>query len=391
MFTLAMVVIFGVAGGVVDISRAFNIRNKLQMAADSAVLAAANDPSISERQAKQEARRYFNAGVADLPSSVKPSFDVKRVKTVARLDVTASTSAEVPTTMLGVMGFKKIVISATATAGRNFTPVEIHAALDMSASMGIAADDANRLKLVNLTKPLTPDGLGCAFACHQPSNDVLVATTAYDFAKQNGVKLREDVMLDAFGVFVDEVLNPNDPEVKAGQRRIATYGFSNSLLKLQDLNSTSAVVKGSVKTFPSSERKSTHHPVIMDSLSKELGFSNASVAGSPRKILLLVTDGVRWDNWPVSPAYGAFDSKWCEAVKKNGVDVAVLEIKYYEDTSDYWFSTYVKPYYNQISPNLLACASPGLYFKVADSAEAQLKQAFAEVGRAMKGKLSLSR
>lgn len=389
MFTIALVLICGIAGGVVDITRAFNIRSKLQMAADAAVLAAANDPAISDGQAKQEARRYFHAALSDIPSSIKPSFDIKRVSTATSVDVTASTTAAVPTTLLSVMGFKKIVVTATASAGRGFSAVDIYAAVDMSASMGIAADAANRDKLKALTQPYYPFGGGCSFACHRPETTVPVPTTTADVAKSNGVRLREDVMKDAFGLFVDELMNPKDQAVKSGLRRMTTYGFSDNLQKLAPLSTFSQQIKDSLLLFPNASRVSTRLDVALAALTTEMGVNGDGSKTSPRKLLLLVTDGVRWDfpSW----AGGVLDSSQCDTLKRNGITVAVLEIKYFEDTGGTEFESLVRPFYTAISPALQACASPGFYFHAEDSADVQLNKAFVDVARAMRPKLALSK
>lgn len=120
-----------------------------------------------------------------------------------------------------------------ARAGSSLGNSEVYAAIDMSASLGIAADPAARDALMALTKPYTsavagsasPDG--CAFACHQRDGWEPAGQTVYQMARTAGIALREDRLTAAFGAFVDVFLDANDPAVAANHRRMGVLGFSD--------------------------------------------------------------------------------------------------------------------------------------------------------------------
>ena len=52
-------------------------------------------------------------------------------------------------------------------------------------------------------------------------------------------------------------------------------------------------------------------------------------------------------------------------MKARGIKIAVLYTTYLPLPTDGFYTANVQPWVDQISPNTLACASPGLFFEVA--------------------------
>jgi hypothetical protein len=78
--------------------------------------------------------------------------------------------------------------------------------------------------------------------------------------------------------------------------------------------------------------------------------------------LLLITDGVRGlrlenELWPIPV-------NLCNAIKNDGIKLLVVELEYPYSPNQQDFNNYVRPFYNDITPNLKACASEGMYYKV---------------------------
>jgi hypothetical protein len=111
-------------------------------------------------------------------------------------------------------------------------------------------------------------------------------------------------------------------------------------------------------------------------------------AQTPLKMLVLITDGVEGDrgySMPNAPIDKPLDWNWkpqispqtCAAIKDSGIALAVIDVKYYDATTDFWFnywlgrviSAWNSTIYGEISPALQQCASGGWYFSATDSAD----------------------
>lgn len=152
MFGLMASIAMGILGLGLDFGRAAEVRSNLQSAADAAALAAAADVNYSNGQVKQFAETYVAVNDAKLNKMVLGDVTVTRDTSVGS-SVTVNVAAKVPTTFMGLFGRKTLDIGVTATASSAITDVEITALIDMSESLGIAANDAARAQLEALTAP----------------------------------------------------------------------------------------------------------------------------------------------------------------------------------------------------------------------------------------------
>lgn len=232
---------------------------------------------------------------------------------------------------------------------------------------------------------MVPEGRACYFGCHirkgwEPNNG-----TVYDMAKNAGIPLREDVLKDAFGTFVDTWLSPSDPDVRANRKRMSVIGFSADSVKLQDPTSDGKLVKASLDLFDNAQRWNTNYPVAIPNARK---FMTAPGPTSSRT-LLIITDGMNF-NWAGGPdPEGPLKQSLCDAYKAEGFRVAVIEIKYQDASGEGHFDYWVKPVYSQLSPALKACATPGLYFQASDSDNKSMAQAFAQAAVALRTKVAI--
>ena len=109
MFALAVVTMIGAAGGVLDYSKAFNAREKMQYALDAAVLAAAADgnpgkvQNIAEREFKSNSEQGMLSGVT-------------LSDTGTAIVVSATATVDVGTSFLGLFGIRAIPVKVTASA-----------------------------------------------------------------------------------------------------------------------------------------------------------------------------------------------------------------------------------------------------------------------------------
>jgi hypothetical protein len=99
-------------------------------------------------------------------------------------------------------------------------------------------------------------------------------------------------------------------------------------------------------------------------------------AGAPQKVLFFVSDGVADQPDPGNcsqPLTGnrcqePLNVALCTAIKNRGIRIAVLYTTYLPLPTNNWYNTWIAPFNqtgnSQISANMQACASPGLYFEV---------------------------
>ncbi|NOT72909.1 MAG: VWA domain-containing protein [Hyphomicrobium sp.] len=392
IFCLALTCLLGIAALALDYSRGVDVQGKLQQAVDAAALAAARDPNFSSTEATALASGYFLNNAATVAGTVLPTFTVVR-STGASTDVNVRATLNMPTRLMGVLGVNNLQVVAEAKAGIDLSESEIYAAVDMSESLGIAADPAARAALQALTAPYlaaTANPEGCEFACHKRDGWEPGALTVHQMAKTAGIALREDVLEAAFGKFVDDFMDPADPDVANNRKRMGVIGFSDAAQLLLSPTNDQTAIKNAPATFPDANRYNTLFDVAMPQIKTMVGAQGTGKVGSPKKTLLLITDGMRWDRpSPYDSRNGPIDPALCDSIKDAGITLAVIDVKFQDATGEHWFDLYATSLFPGVSPGLQSCASPGYYFEASDSDMKTLSEAFKEVSRSLQSKLSL--
>ena len=105
--------------------------------------------------------------------------------------------------------------------------------------------------------------------------------------------------------------------------------------------------------------------------------NGTNVAGdTPQEVLFIVTDGVADELSPPSCSETETSSRCqepintalCTTIKNRGIRIAILYTDYLPVTSNTWYEDWIEPFNtnpptnSQISTNLQACASPGLFY-----------------------------
>jgi Flp pilus assembly protein TadG len=195
---LACLPMIAAVGCVIDYTEAASIKTKLQAAADAAALAAISNNSPLIATAKQMSgngsvtgastfvQNFFNANLSGAPQNVgytALSATGNVTKSSMKLTSTVNFNASVPTTFMGVVGFKTVAISGSSTASYTMPSyIDFYLLLDVSGSMSFpsTSDEQARLQAVN------PDNLngsngyptGCTFACHFTTQGVCSQSTS---------------------------------------------------------------------------------------------------------------------------------------------------------------------------------------------------------------------
>jgi len=185
-------------GAAIDYSYALSINQRLNEAADTAVLSAIS-PAIAqgagsynlayENNMRAVAKNTFAANTAALPFSVMPNITISKTVNGINSTYTATLSytTSVPTFFAGILGMSSIPISGHAQA--TTTPlvyIRYYILLDISQSMGIGATAAD---MQNLYTRIANNGqgtggeTGCVFGCHVKESTQ--ANSNEDYAHNN--------------------------------------------------------------------------------------------------------------------------------------------------------------------------------------------------------------
>ncbi|MDF2114776.1 pilus assembly protein TadG-related protein [Roseiarcaceae bacterium H3SJ34-1] len=413
IFSLCMLTIMLLIGATVDYSRALTLRTKMNVAADSAALAAVSE-SINGNLAKpnkSQVRGFFNAFSADFPGVTFPTIDVKSTTTATSISTTVSYTANVPTTFMQIAGLKSISIHGSATAAANKPKyVDFYLLLDNSPSMGLGATATDITKL----QALTPDN--CAFACHMHTFDSQGRITGnsttdyYTIAKKGGVQTRIDVLRTATKNLTDSAVAATQ---MPNQFRMGIYTFSDILQvissPLTNLTTGSPNVKSLADNidlayayYDQRDTQTSFETALttMNDIMPSPGDGTKQIA--PSAFLFIVTDGVQ--DQPVMSASGKGDvadaiapgstyvdpgvevrpnlysnavgnvsskrlisvltTSYCDIIKQKNIRIAVLYTPYLPVTSNAFYNQWVAPISTQIPVRLQACASPGFYFQI---------------------------
>lgn len=369
----------GLIGASIDYTRAEQIRQKMQHAADLAVLAASNNQLLGRGTPEEQVQPFLDANLKGVDGfNLVKVFVEQDGDGYARVRV----SAESDNYFLGMFGVDtfSIVAEAVARYQREFD-LEIGIYLDNSPSMLIGATQADITGLESK--------FGCAFTCHYPDN----GDHAYDMARALGYDT-PDEGAHALGyktrlIAAKEAINraftiAHDSEFSTSAE--IYFDVNTFAKKMEDVSrGTAAEMLGSagdpVRAIGPLPRPSNH---IYETTDPEVSFNQATAEAKARQakykdrqhFFLILTDGVADYNRGGRKIH-QFYSSYCDDLKKHGIRVGVIYTTYFELPSNAFWRSNVKPFTNDIGPQLKACASPGWYFEARyaediDNALAQL-------------------
>jgi len=391
-------------GMAVDYARAARLQTKLNAAADAAALLAVSKQMMlqTNQTAHDAAVAFFNSQTTNQPGLIYTSTGTNpNVVITGGVGASNTRTAVVTYTassqnaFSGVLGMSSVGIGGTSTATSSQAPnIDFYVMLDTSPSMLLPATTAA------LTTMTTKTG-GCAFACHQTnttSSDP--GGTAkdssghyidyYQVARNNSLVLRTDLVTEAVQNLTD--VATTTAASNGAHYRMGLYQFDYRYQKVWP--TTTATVDASlstVKTHVTDAQILTYcinNQRVCGTGDNDTGtnftaaFTGAlgsmptapgqgtNVAGdTPMALLFIVTDGMRDELSGGSRFMGPIPTSQCDTIKARGIRIAVLHTEYLpESASDSWSISNVKTPYlsptDNISPALISCASPGLYYQV---------------------------
>ena len=394
-------------GMAVDYARAARLQTKLNAAADAAALQAVSKQMMLQTNdtAKATAVAFFNSQTTNLPgliyttSSTNPNVVITGGVGASNTRTAVVTyTARSQNAFSGVLGMSSVEIGGTSTATSSQAPnIDFYVMLDTSPSMLLPATSAG------LTTMTTATG-GCAFACHQTnttysgSNAELKCSGSnhtscvdyYQVARNNSLTLRTDLVTEAIQNLTD--VATSTASSNGAHYRMGLYQFDYRYQKVWP--TTSAVVDASlstVKTHVTDAQVLTYcvnnqrvcgtgdndtvtnftaaFTGALGSMPTTPGQGTNVSGDTPMALLFIVTDGMRDELNGGSRFMGPIPTAQCDTIKARGIRIAVLHTEYLPSSaSDSWSITNVRnPYLSptdNISPALISCASPGLYYQV---------------------------
>ena len=300
-----------------------------------------------------------------------------------------------------LLGMAWIPIGGTTTTNAKIAPnIDFYVMLDTSGSMAFPATSDG----ITLLRSKTG---GCAFACHS-TNDA-TATDAnnktsdyYGVATSFSIPLRVDEAKKAVTSMMSlatTTASNNNATYRAALNSFAAADSraNNSFKTLKPLTnnlssvgtaangaSTSLYYKNKCPTasFCNSDADTASSDAFnrINTIMPNPGNGTKVAGDTPQEILFVITDGMRDETRSSGRPEVAFDPAWCSTVKNRGIRIAVLYTEFLQSSmdGDGWSQTNVVPYLNQVEPALIACASPGLMYKVTtdDDISAALNKLF---------------
>jgi len=397
LFAIALVPMMAMVGVAIDYGAALRDSAALGAAADAAALTAIAPGSAAYRQAAAangdmtltvDSTPFTNLVKANLGNRRDMTINaptVALVKSNGKITATVTYTASVQTSILSLFGFSSVPIKKVAVASINMqTYMDFYVLLDNSPSMGIAATPTDIATMVNNTSDQ------CAFACHDLSDK----NNYYDLAKSLGVTMRIDLLRSATqNLMTTATAN----EAGALLFRFAVYTFGTTanvahgaaLSNVAPLSSNlssvatqaSAVDLMTVQGQNQFNDEDTSFDTALPALQALIPTpGDGSSSTAPKKVMFLITDGVSDENLK-GRTIQPINTALCDAIKQNGVQIAVLYTTYYPLPTNAFYNSYVAPILGNVPTALQNCASPGLYAAVAPGGDISgaLAKLFAQV------------
>jgi Flp pilus assembly protein TadG len=403
-------------GFAIDYGYALNVNQRLNGAADAAVLAATSPSATAQAGgivpaatscnggspscwSYQRAIQTFLANELTLPIPlVVPTISIS-TSTSNKVTATLTYSTSVPTFFSGIIGMSSIPISGHAQATASpLTYVNYYILLDVSNSMGIAASPTEQTALYNQ--------LGCQFGCHVPDTGQTVSNESVAHSMSPAVTLRIDAAKTAILEIINTAANLNtNGNIKIGlytMNQDPTNPTNYVTQVLAPTTSQSALTTavgnidlGNNTVSNGSSLGDTNYSPQFAKFTNSYFAATSNGTGltpsSPLNYILIVTDGVQDTNTSSCSqstqtgghCVSVFSPSLCTSLQ-SAATVAVLYTTYdpiYQNpnkpslgyTASY--SDLVAPFASQILGNLESCASSSQYFLQADEGSAIISAA----------------
>lgn len=386
VFAIVLLPIFLAIGIAVDYGNTVRGRDALLSAVDAAALFAANaisDGNLDEKAVVNETRAMA-VGIfkQNVRMAGEPTVDVR----ITQTEVTVDARDTFSTYFLALLGRHSVDVAVSSSANIQTTErLDFHFLVDSSDSMGLAADGAARAKLRAVTRN-APIAFrrSCEFACHVSEDTGLEPQSRLVLARKLGIKLRIDAARHGIQLFMN-LAGSKRPRLDS---RYSLSTFNSDVYLVSHLTDNDAAFNAALSTIEVAYRRSPGEfgdtffnkigPAFIDSVMLET--ATAVPAATQHPYIIIVGDGVRsgYGQTLGNGGLAPYDQSVCNAFKSAGFTVAVIYTRYYSIPTDEFYMENVSPIFDQIEPNMRACASKPSLFAAGDTPE-EINAAFAEL------------
>ena len=155
-----------------------------------------------------------------------------------------------------------------------------------------------------------------------------------------------------------------------------TAGLTNVVALTSNLSSAqSSIANIGLMTVNGQNQNSdqdTNYDSVIPAIGSAIPAPGPGTQASPQKVLFFVSDGVAdeansntcSEQTVSGRCQEPINVALCTAIKNRGIMIAVLYTTYLPLPTNAWYNQYINPFAGDISPNMQACASPGLFFAV---------------------------
>lgn len=415
IFAVTLVPLLGFTGLATDYAKSVLVKRRLELAIDSAALAAVkrtvdviNEGKQTQAQAiaagEREGKAYLLAQADRMMDASLKSSDVSIKITGEVIASETRYDASVPTVFAQLFNVDKFEVAGTSGASVTLPPyVNVHVLVDISQSMGIGATaaDQNIIRNMNVRRfsgnKSSVSANGCAFGCHiiqsefKSNNPKYPTKSTYEMAHDNGARMRIDVVRDAVKKLASSLLQREDKRYQ-----VALHTFHSSFNTPQALTDTASVAEAAItKLEPSTREGGTNAHVAFNKLKTIVGTPGDGLTRAKAKaIIILMTDGtedtqmeypeydgITWDpNFvyfePSAADWGgriqSFDPQMCAPFKSKGIRVIAVNTKYLIPAGDTnpKFTAIELWLHRYIESNMAACVSgSGDYYDASSPAD----------------------
>lgn len=388
ILAIIIVPLIGLIGISIDLVRMLDYKERVQIIADAAALAAINSSSPAHKERLDAGKAYssamwaeiarndFEAQVRAIDSSLSVETKINVSKADNELLSELSYSVSMPTTLSLVLGIGDITFGGALRA-RSAPPVfkDFHIVVDNSPSMGIGATPAAISAMERK--------IGCAFACHTRDG----TNSNYDRAIALGVPLRIDVVRDGLYKIAETIAQTRTQSdlYRTALFTLGTRAETHVNAKAEELvyltSDMDELLAGIQKLRLMMQPTDFYNSYALTDVSTALKVlspligtpGDGETAKTPQKYIILITDGVqnKWKS-PTCETLVFGDRRCieympqevCTSVKNRGIKIAVLYTRYVEIRDDSYIR-FVKPIADKIPMALKACATRDLFFEVA--------------------------
>jgi putative Flp pilus-assembly TadE/G-like protein len=201
----------------------------------------------------------------------------------------------------------------------------------------------------------------------------------YTLARNTGVTLRIDNLMTATQNLMTTAQTTETSN--SATYRVAIDTFDVAFNSIQTLTANLSTAQTSAGKIQQLEMYSNNHLVAGDNnQDADTNFDNAfsqinalmpnpgggttAQGDTPQEVLFFVSDGVEDEMVGGTRTYTTVNAATCNAIKNQGIRIAVLYTVYLPLPTNGWYNTYVSPIQPDIASAMQNCASPGLYFQV---------------------------